>query len=567
MYCKKCGAQLADGQLFCGACGTPTYKNDGAEQSRPVDQQPVQPTQQTVNPAPAYQQPPTGVYGSPQADPAMFARQRTPKKNKKPVIVAAVIAAVALLAVVAIICVPMIKRAFMSEQAVMAMYDRDIIEDSLDAIASSAKKTEKNPKYSGSIGVELSDYLAGQLSQYIGEINSAKIAFDVASKKDQYGCRINLSLSETEIISLDVVADIENDKLYITAPGLVDGALELDMSMFMPEDGKASLSSLVENMSALEISDKVIDEVLALIAAADDAAGDAKESTETLTIDGVSQNCTVYTLTLTEETAAKMVVSVLKQLKRSENIKDFAGDLVENYYDGLTREEVISEIDVFCDSGIESLPEEDLVFGDNTIVYKMYTASDDVVGRTIEMNGVRIHAAAVKNGRDVAFEYSLYQEFEGMIEFSGKGTEEKGAFTGAASLTAYENEIINLAFEKFVCEEEKLSGSVALSFGDGIEDITDGEVSAVLSTLGVTLDFDVKDESGKVGIGLSLMGFDLGKIAIESTPDSDYSPSIPEDVKYSDPEEFGNNIDISSLFTRLSQAGFDLSGLMSGMLG
>lgn len=561
MFCKKCGAQLADGQLFCGNCGTPSFKEEGVGQAQTVNQT-------HVNQSPVNRQPYAGVNNA-QYNPAMFAEKRSPKKNKKPVILAAVIAAIVILAIVAVICVPMIKRSLMSDRDIMAMHDRDVIEDGLEAFSSSVGSVGEDAKYNGSIGIKLSDYLAGQLSSYIGDIDSAEIGFDVASKKDKYGCKIDISLSDTEIITLDVTADIESDKLYITAPGLVDGALELDMGMFMPEDGKASLSSLMENMSSLKISDKVINEALALIDAAYGEAGEAVETKEALTIDGVSQNCTVYTLTIDEETAAKMVVAFLEKLKKSENIKDFAGDLVENYYDGLTREEVISEIEVFCDSGIESLTEEDPVFGDNTMVYTMYVSSDDVIGRTVEVNGVKITAATVKNGRDKAFEYSIHQEFEGDVKFVGKGTEDKSGFTGEASLTVFEDEIINLECDKFSCDDDKISGSVAVSFGSGLEELYpyDEEMVTVLSSLDVVLDFDTTKKASKVSIALSLMGFDLGEITLEGTSDSNYKPAVPEGQKYSDPEEFGSKIDVSELFTRLSQAGFDLSGLMGGMLG
>ena len=37
MFCKKCGAQIADGQLFCGECGAEVLKNENAEQE-PVEQ-------------------------------------------------------------------------------------------------------------------------------------------------------------------------------------------------------------------------------------------------------------------------------------------------------------------------------------------------------------------------------------------------------------------------------------------------------------------------------------------------------------------------------------------------
>ena len=546
MFCSKCGAQIADGQLFCGKCGAAVFKNDNAAQAQPAQQPPVQPTNIPQNNA--------------------FAPKRTPKKSKTPLVIV-IIAAVVVLAVVAICCIPMLKRAFMSEQEVMASFDRDVIEDSLEALSSSFKTAGGNQEFSGSIGIELSDYLASQLGTYIGNISTANVDFDIVTEGTKYGCSVNLALSETDIIAIDVMLDVENDKAYISVPGLIDGALELDLSAFMPENGKASVSSLVNNMSSLEISDAVIDEVLAVVDAAYAAAGDATKSSEALAIDGVSQNCTVYTLTVNEETAAKMVVAALQQLKKSKNVKNFAGELVEGYYDGLTKEAVISEIDVFCDSGIESLTEESMSFGsDAVIVYKMYADGDDVIGRSFEVNGVKILAASVKNGRDKAFEYSVHQEFEGSVKFAGKGTEDKDGFTGEAVLTVLENELVNLVYDKFVCDGDKLSGSVEITLGDGINEFAPyNQALSVLATVKIVLDFDVNDEQGKMTVGLSLMNFDLGEIVFEGAPNSEYAPSIPEKVAFDDLETFGSSIDITALFTRLSQAGFDISGLMGRM--
>ena len=551
MFCKKCGAQIADGQLFCGACGAAVFKNENEAQGQPVQQNPVNEAAQRPY--------------APQNN--AFAPKRAPQKSKKPVIIA-IVAAIVVLAVIAICCIPMLKRAFMSEQAVMASYDRDFIEDGLETLSSSFK-TGRNNKYSGNVEINFSDYLAAQLGKYIGNISSADISFDAVNDEEQYGFRLNLSLSDTDIIAVDVTLDVENNKAYISVPGLIDGALELDLGEFMPEDGKASVSSIVNNASSLELSNAVIKEVLAVIDAAYKAAGDAAKAQDALVIDGVSQNCTVYTLSINEETAAKVVVSALQQLKKSQNIKNFVGDLVANYYDGLTKEEIISEIDVFCDSGIESLTEEGLVFGDEeAIVYNMYVSDDEVIGRSFEVNGVKILAAAVKNGRDKAFEYSIHQEFEGSVKLSGKGSEDKDGFTGEAILSVYEEDMVYFEYDKFILDDDKISGSVEISLGDGISELAPyNQNLSVLATVGLKLDFDVKDEAGKVTVGLSLMNFDLGEIVIEGTPGSDYVPAVPEKISFSDPQAFGKAIDIFALFTRLSQAGFDLSGLMSGMLG
>ena len=551
MFCKKCGAQIADGQLFCGSCGAAVFKNENEAQGQPVQQNPVNEAAQRPY--------------APQNN--AFAPKRAPQKSKKPVIIA-IVAAIVVLAVIAICCIPMLKRAFMSEQAVMASYDRDSIEDGLETLSSSFK-TGRNNKYSGNVEINFSDYLAAQLGKYIGNISSADISFDAVNDEEQYGFRLNLSLSDTDIISVDVTLDVENNKAYISVPGLIDGALELDLGEFMPEDGKASVSSIVNNASSLELSNAVIKEALAVIDAAYKAAGDAAKAQDALVIDGVSQNCTVYTLSINEETAAKVVVSALQQLKKSQNIKNFVGNLVENYYEGLTKEEIISEIDVFCDSGIESLTEEGLVFGDEeAIVYNMYVSDDEVIGRSFEVNGVKILAAAVKNGRDKAFEYSIHQEFEGSVKFAGKGTEDKDGFTGEAVLSVYEEDMVYFEYDKFILDDDKISGSVEISLGDGVSELDlYNQKLSVLATVGLKLDFDVKDEAGKVTVGLSLMNFDLGEIVIEGTPGSDYVPAIPEKISFSDPQAFGKAIDIFALFTRLSQAGFDLSGLMSGMLG
>ena len=210
-----------------------------------------------------------------------------------------------------------------------------------------------------------------------------------------------------------------------------------------------------------------------------------------------------------------------------------------------------------------------MVFDDEeAIVYNMYVSDDEVIGRSLEVNGVKILAAAAKNGRDKAFEYSIHQEFEGSVKLSGKGSEDKDGFTGEAILSVYEEDMVYFEYDKFILDDDKISGSVEISLGDGISELAPyNQNLSVLATVGLKLDFDVKDEAGKVTVVLSLMNFDLGEIAIEGAHGSDYVPAVPEKVSFSDPQAFGKAIDIFALFTRLSQAGFDLSGLMSGMLG
>lgn len=56
MYCKNCGAEIADGSAFCTECGAPVQKEEPIQQEpiqqEPIQQEPVQP--QYVQAEPQY---------------------------------------------------------------------------------------------------------------------------------------------------------------------------------------------------------------------------------------------------------------------------------------------------------------------------------------------------------------------------------------------------------------------------------------------------------------------------------------------------------------------------------
>lgn len=115
MFCPKCGTQIPDGSKFCPGCGSPVAGQTApAASPQPASaaapQQAPDASQQSAS---AYQQVPTAV---PQQAPAYQqapAAPQPPKKNVKPIIICAVVAAVAVIVVA--VCMYMSKGGIFSD--------------------------------------------------------------------------------------------------------------------------------------------------------------------------------------------------------------------------------------------------------------------------------------------------------------------------------------------------------------------------------------------------------------------------------------------------------------------
>lgn len=101
MICKKCGAEIEDGCLFCTSCGTPI---NSAQPQQVVYQQPPQVVYQQPQQA-IYQQPPQAMYQQ-----QMMQQQPQQKKKKTGKKVAIILGSLAAIAIIAIVAVVILKK-------------------------------------------------------------------------------------------------------------------------------------------------------------------------------------------------------------------------------------------------------------------------------------------------------------------------------------------------------------------------------------------------------------------------------------------------------------------------
>ncbi len=551
MFCKNCGAAIAEGQQVCASCGTPV---DAPEQNENVNNTPDPSTVTLSNAKPR-------------------------SKGKAIGIVAAVVALVAIIATAVVLLMPKLKTAFMSEQEKVVYFDRGSVEAGLESLSASIDKVQKETEGSGKFTITVSDALKQQLGasfgDILGDVNSVSIAYDAAIVDGIAGYKLNLMLGETEIAKANIAIDADAGKLFVELPELAESALKLDLSELLSgSDAPAGMF----NATAFPKMDKaVISDVLKLVDAFYGAVENVKEEKTTLTVDGVEQSCTVLAVEIDAKMMAGMARALLEQLKKSENIKNYASKLVDTYKDMLEipieGDEVGAKLDEVVDTLLTELGELD-TDSDEKLTYKMYVNSaNEVIGRSIEAEDFALKLLSVQNGKDVAFEYSVDDGNE-KFGFKGKGKDNGGQFTGEMHLFSLDGNLLDLKFDGFECDlnNNLIKGSVEISMGKAVSGeagsdslpvigSADSSFAEILSTLKLKLDFDVTQSTRKTNIQISAGNMEIGSIAIDATPDTDYKPTAPGGEVVTDPTEFAGTINIFSIMGKLTEAGLNLEGM------
>ena len=141
-------------------------------------------------------------------------------------------------------------------------------------------------------------------------LNSVKLDYVTGSVDGNPACSIGLFLNDTEICTLDYILDQNNQQMLMGLGGLSD--------MLYASRLPSQLSSLsdIDMDIFVELIEKYVDVVL-------DQIEDVESGSGTITANGVTADCTVYTIRIDQEVATKIAKAVVNTMLDDPQLKEF----------------------------------------------------------------------------------------------------------------------------------------------------------------------------------------------------------------------------------------------------
>ncbi len=285
---------------------------------------------------------------------------------------------------------------------------------------------------------------------WLSEIN---LGMDVASEGSMSKLALVLGLAGTDILSADMIMDMDAGQLWMGLPELNKTYLKFDledMGIDMSDVGEATamMAELMAAMPSEEVLNRLLTKYVDIILKNLD---DVQKETVTLELDGLKQECTALTVEIGHEDALRIGKAVLTAAREDEDVKAVLEGIVKFVaangatVDGDIWEMFQAEIDKLLEDIEEQM--EDIQEG----VFVLTTYADSknhIIGRSLatpDTDADQLFYKTVTEGDKFAFEAVLM----GQATITGSGTNKGGKLSGSYELAAQGRTMLTLEVEDF----------------------------------------------------------------------------------------------------------------------
>ena len=603
MFCKNCGNPLNEGSKFCQKCGTPvgapaerknvtaeqpaaennaavnnTVDSKAAEQVNPaaqpaaennaaeniaaeqnVNAQPEQPavTQtQPEQPAVTQTQPeqPAPQQVQPTAQPAAgystlgmeyaadaFVPDAPVKKSKKG-LVAAIIAIVAAVAIaLGVFVVPGLFGGSAKKQL------KSIGTNYITSFTSAMKQLTSVSDGTNAVNMEIvpGDGFYSLLSSS-GYSLPENLSIKANTVQSDDGIHFKAALTDgvNSMLSADVIADKKSGKTFVSVPELSSKVLEIDPDSSSDSDpvNKAEISEqeLLAVFSDPDAVEKLLTDYYGIFV---DGMSDVEKDNESVSVGGVTRDCTVLTAVVSEKEITDIAVKILEKAKN-----DDKAERIARLFD------IVSSDDDYAaavDKAIAELEDSD-PSNDEAFTFKLYTADGkNACGAEFIADGDSVRYMAFSDGANWGYEFAGYSDGEQLFSMPGSGTVNGGRYSGDFSVNVNNQEIFEVAVENVTENDGKINGSMTLSTGkDFLTDSADYTSRMLLSNM----TFKLTVQGNGIEMSASVAGMDLFTAkGIENDQGAPFE--IPEKGDTTDYEEWTSSFDEYALLSILMKLG------------
>ena len=327
-------------------------------------------------------------------------------------------------------------------------------------------------------------------------------------------CDLNIYMDFAKMAEYIQIPDISEG--YLVAPmessdvNISDDSMKLyfnllsDLSSVLPD--KDTLSTLLERYGQLVISNME----------------DGASTDETVSVEGISEDCTVYEGQLSEASTVKMLQDIAKTAKDDKEIKSLFDSWTEA---GIATDDQYQEFQTAVDDLLSDFADEGA--DDSTLIYSRIWVNneDKVVGREIgTVDGAETTPVFTWKAPSADGSSALLLEVQAdgsSLTLTGSGTSSEGLLTGDYIFAMDGTETMDIHVADLETKPEKTgyyNGKFTLTFPAVDTESTDSEDTTTNPLAGlaveVNLTSDITTETSQIDLTLTTSGAALATLSI-----------------------------------------------------
>lgn len=327
-------------------------------------------------------------------------------------------------------------------------------------------------------------------------------------------CDLNIYMDFAKMAEYIQIPDISEG--YLVAPmessdvSISDDSMKLyfnllsDLSSVLPD--KDTLSTLLERYGQLVISNME----------------DGASTDETVSVEGISEDCTVYEGQLSEASTVKMLKDIAKTAKDDKEIKSLFNSWTEA---GIATDDQYQEFQTAVDDLLSDFADEGT--DDSTLIYSRIWVNneDKVVGREIgTVDGAETTPVFTWKAPSADGSSALLLEVQAdgsSLTLTGSGTSSEGLLTGDYIFAMDGTETMDIHVADLETKPEKTgyyNGKFTLTFPAVDTESTDSEDTTTNPLAGlaveVNLTSDITTETSQIDLTLTTSGAALATLSI-----------------------------------------------------
>ena len=382
------------------------------------------------------------------------------------------------------------------------------------------------------------------------ELLISELRRDMGSEAEQMvdwlnnvGCDVELTLTNNATIAADLsikanstgitkataFLDLHTGKLYLAVPEINDTAVCIQL-----EDSSEMLQTYKQLQGILSIipdETTTKDTIIKYAKIMTSEIKTVEESDDTLKVSGVSEDCTLYSTTVTATAVTDATKNLLTELKEDEILVGAISELETQTGKSGLYDEFAEEID----DGIEEINEDDLteVVGDEFYLKFWLNDDDEIIGVEITDSDdtFEISYISARDDEDFASALFIITEDEETVEFESKGKIVDNYYSGNSTYFIDNKETISLKFTDV--DVEKYNTGLF----DGLITITPSDMNDEAD--GASIELNIRENSASSAeMTLSALQYDELLFALDIGFDISPAKSIyaPSDYTNIDPD-------------------------------
>jgi len=568
MFCKKCGSSIPDDCEFCSACGSKAVLTEEAPAEVSAD-----------IPAEAFSETPV----------------ETVVKTKKKGLFVKLVCIVLAVAVVFTSAFFVFKDNMMglvmsvmpAEKQMQYTYSRLAKNLSNDFSEDYALALERiDSSYSGemTLDVEASkELLSSFFTDEESIINTASLIYSIdVEGTDRYGMDMGIKVKDTVLVNFQIFIDMSEQKMVMAVPGIIDGAVELDLTENMSSDDAENFRILQtlttsENLKKLLPKKELVKTILPkLVKAAFAEIENVEREKSEFEAGGVTQKANCLEFEITSEVLAKMAIGALEEVKKNKDIKEYVedlADLLDEHKDILEIEHLDTD-DLYDDmiDGVDEIIDEleDVDSDEELLTVKTWVNGKfDIIALDVEIPGVGTGFFGMANdGKKRGFELSVSDLSETIFNISGELELNKDKLEGEFDAFSGNNHVANIKVEDMDALKLRkglINGTFTLTFGTEFNE----ELRENLGVADPAIIFTIESEEKAVTIKADFTSEGKSLVAVtlsETISDKGGEVKIPTDTT-DNIEEWAQGVDQQELLDRLEKIGITEDMLNSLFMG